>query len=242
MKKTPVRRLLVGALFAFVGALLIDGTAQAQAGCTGPDPFASLGGGPATRAAGSRGYADPGGAGATPPCVHRVAASVCTTPDRSRRSAVGLLQQRLAPAGMRSRAAQVRPPRAGPVAASACTSRTRSRARRRDCYNGGWLRGHGNPGGREAATPVRRQWRFGLQRRGPVRGARRRDLLQRRCSRGHVDPGGGGATSPESAVVHAERTQHPPERSAFVCLNGTCITGRNDGHYNSIASRHGSPT
>ena len=112
--KTSLRRLLVGALFAFVGALLIDGTAHAQAGCTGPDPFAALGGG--TCYAG--GWFPPGmpipGGGASPAPVAGASGAVGLQRrrTRSRHSAAGPATRA---AGSRrawqSRAAEVRPPR-----------------------------------------------------------------------------------------------------------------------------------
>lgn len=81
--KTAVRRLLIGALFAFAGAFLMDDTARAQAGCTGPDPFAALGGGTCYRG----GWLPPGmpitggGQAASVPSPAPARPATCTTPD-----------------------------------------------------------------------------------------------------------------------------------------------------------------
>jgi endonuclease/exonuclease/phosphatase family metal-dependent hydrolase len=86
MRKT-VRRSLVAALFALVGALFIGGAAHAQTGCTSPDPFASLGGGTCFRG----GWLPPGmplptgvSPSPPPPASPRSAPSqpsTCVTPD-----------------------------------------------------------------------------------------------------------------------------------------------------------------
>jgi endonuclease/exonuclease/phosphatase family metal-dependent hydrolase len=84
---TSLRRLLVAALFALVGALSIDGTGHAQAGCSTPDPFAALGGGTCYRGGwfppgmaipdgGSRSTASP-----PPPLDASAQSSTCVTPD-----------------------------------------------------------------------------------------------------------------------------------------------------------------
>ena len=103
--KTTLRRLLVGALFALVGALSIDGTGHAQAGCSTPDPFAALGGGTCYRGGWfPPGMAIPDGGSASPaspaPPLHasavvdmRHAGSVRGARRRD------LLSRRLVPAG-----------------------------------------------------------------------------------------------------------------------------------------------
>ena len=75
--KTAVRRLLLGALFAFAAAFLMDDTARAQTGCTGPDPFAVLGGGTCYRG----GWLPPGLLPPNPNPVPSPTPVTCTTSD-----------------------------------------------------------------------------------------------------------------------------------------------------------------
>ena len=120
--KTSLRRVLVGALFAFVGALLIDGTAHAQAGCTGPDPFAALGGGTCYKGGWfPPGMAIPGGGATSPLPRQRRLRSARRGPVRSARRRTcykgGWFRR-----AWRSQAARYDHPVAAPAAPSACTT------------------------------------------------------------------------------------------------------------------------
>ena len=146
--RTTLRRLLVAALFAFVGALSIDGTAHAQAGCTGPDPFASLGGGTCYRGGWfPPGMAIPDGRSASTaspaPSVDASAQpSICVTPDPFAALGGGTCYNGgWLPPGMRIPSGRgVTTPLPAPVAPSACTTPDPFAALGGGtCYNGGWL-------------------------------------------------------------------------------------------------------
>ena len=158
MKKTPVRRWLVGALFAFLGALSIDGTTRAQVRCTGPDPFASLGGGTCYKGGWlPPGMPIPGAQPATPAPAAPVAASVCATPDPFAALGGGTCYNGgWLPPGMAVPGGQgAAPVPAAPVAPSACTTPDPFAALGGgSCYDGGWLPpGIAVPGGRGATAP-----------------------------------------------------------------------------------------
>jgi endonuclease/exonuclease/phosphatase family metal-dependent hydrolase len=162
--RTTLGCLLVAALFAFVGALLIDGTAHAQAGCTGPDPFASLGGGTCYRggwlppgmpipAGRSRSTASPA------PSVDASAQPKCLTPDPFTALGGGTCYNGgWLPPGMRIPSGRrVTTPSPAPAASSACATPDPFAALGGGtCYNGGWLPpGMPVPSGRGATTPLR---------------------------------------------------------------------------------------
>ncbi|HEY1336122.1 MAG TPA: endonuclease/exonuclease/phosphatase family protein, partial [Bryobacteraceae bacterium] len=157
--KTRLRRLLVAALFAFVGALLIEGSAHAQTGCTTPDPFTSLGGGTCYKGGWfPPGMAIPDGRGATTPAPAPVSRSTCTTPDPFAALGGGTCYQGgWFPPGMAipgGRSATT--PLPASVASSACATPDPFAALGGGtCYQGGWFPpGMAIPGGRDAATPV----------------------------------------------------------------------------------------
>jgi endonuclease/exonuclease/phosphatase family metal-dependent hydrolase len=161
--RTGFRRLLIAALYAFAGALVIDGTAHAQGGCTGPDPFASLGGGTCYRG----GWLPPGmpipgnGSASTASPSSRSASarpSVCVTPDPFAALGGGTCYNGgWLPPGMRI-------PGGRPATTSLPARMTRSTCATPDpfatlgggtCYNGGWLPpGMPIPSGGGAATSL----------------------------------------------------------------------------------------
>jgi len=157
--KTTLRRLLVAALFAFAGALLIDGTAHAQAGCTTPDPFVALGGGTCYKGGWfPPGMAIPRGGGATTPSPAPAAPSACTTPDPFAALGGGTCYKGgWFPPGMAiPRGGGATTPSPAPAAApSACATPDPFAALGGGtCYNGGWFPpGMAVPGGRRAAAP-----------------------------------------------------------------------------------------
>jgi endonuclease/exonuclease/phosphatase family metal-dependent hydrolase len=163
--KTAVRRLLIGALFAFAGALLIDDTAHAQAGCTGPDPFAVLGGGTCYRGGWlPPGMPIPGGGGqvATPsPAPSRP--STCTTPDPFAALGGGTCYQggwlppgMQIPSGGGGAVAASPAPAPAPAVPSTCATQDPFAALGGGtCYQGGWLPpGMSIPGGAGAISPA----------------------------------------------------------------------------------------
>ena len=187
--RTTLRRLLVGALFAFVGALLIDGTAHAQAGCTGPDPFAALGGGTCYKGGWfPPGMAIPGGGR----CDHPVAGAErrlrhARRRTRSRRSAAGPATRA---AGSRrawqSPVAEVRPPR--------CRRQRRLRPARRRTRS---RRSAAGPATRAAGS--RRAWQSPAAEVRPPRCRRQRRLRparrRTRSRRSAAGPATGAAGS-----------------------------------------------
>jgi endonuclease/exonuclease/phosphatase family metal-dependent hydrolase len=163
--KTSFRRLLIGALFAFVSVLLIDGTAHAKAGCTGPDPFAALGGGTCYKGGWlPPGMAIPGGGGqATTPAPAPAPATpaTCTTPDPFAALGGGTCYQGgWLPPGMAVPVTRVTTPSPVPAPASAapsaCTTPDPFAALGGGtCYQGGWLPpGMAVPGGGAAGSPA----------------------------------------------------------------------------------------
>jgi endonuclease/exonuclease/phosphatase family metal-dependent hydrolase len=157
--KTTLRRLLVAGVFAFVGALLIDGTVHAQAGCTTPDPFTALGGGTCYNG----GWFPPGmpiprGPGATTPPPAPAAPAACTTPDPFAALGGGTCYKGgWFPPGMAiPRGPGATPQAPAPAAPSACTTPDPFAALGGGtCYKGGWFPpGMAIPGGPGAAAPA----------------------------------------------------------------------------------------
>ena len=157
--KTAVRRLLIGALFAVAGALSIHDTAHAQTGCTGPDPFAVLGGGTCYRGGWlPPGMPIPGASQAVTPSPAPASSSVCMTPDPFAALGGGTCYQggwlppgMAIPSGSGGTAAPS-PARTAPAGSSTCTTADPFAALGGGtCYQGGWLPpGMSIPGG--AAT------------------------------------------------------------------------------------------
>ena len=157
--KTAVRRLLIGALFAVAGALSIHDTAHAQTGCTGPDPFAVLGGGTCYRGGWlPPGMPIPGASQAVTPSPAPASSSVCMTPDPFAALGGGTCYQggwlppgMAIPSGSGGTAAPSPAPTA-PAGSSTCTTADPFAALGGGtCYQGGWLPpGMSIPGG--AAT------------------------------------------------------------------------------------------
>jgi endonuclease/exonuclease/phosphatase family metal-dependent hydrolase len=157
--KTTLRRLLVAALFAFVGGLVIGGTTHAQAGCATPDPFVALGGGTCYKGGWfPPGMAIPGGGGATTPTPPPPAApATCTTPDPFVALGGGTCYRGgWFPPGMAipggGGATTPAPP---PAAPSGCATPDPFVALGGGtCYNGGWFPpGMAIPGSRSATPP-----------------------------------------------------------------------------------------
>ncbi len=165
--RTTLRRLLVAALFALVGALSINGSAHAQVGCTGPDPFASLGGGTCYRGGWlPPGMPIPGGGSASPapPAPSRDASATsarCVPPDPFVALGGGtcynggwLPPGMPIPGGGSASTAPPAPSRDASAASARCVPPDPFAALGGGtCYNGGWLPpGMPIPGGQRATT------------------------------------------------------------------------------------------
>jgi endonuclease/exonuclease/phosphatase family metal-dependent hydrolase len=156
--KITVRRLLVAALFAFVGAFLIDGSVHAQTGCATPDPFTALGGGTCYNG----GWFPPGmpipGRPVATPSPAPAAPAGCATPDPFTALGGGTCYNGgWFPPGMPipgRRVGTAPSPAPRPAPAGCATPDPFTALGGGTCYNGGWFPpGMSIPGGPVAAAP-----------------------------------------------------------------------------------------
>ena len=264
--RTTLRRLLVAALFALVGALLIDGTAHAQAGCSSPDPFTALGGGTCYRGGWfppGMAIPDGGHASPAPPAPSRDASapsSTCVTPDPFAALGGGTCYRggwfppgmAIPDGGSASPASPAPPPGASAPSSTCVTPDPFAALGGGTCYRGGWFPpGMAIPDG-GSASPAPPAPPLDAQRRR--RHASRR-IRSRRSAAGPAIAAAGSRRACRSRTAEVRprprpnppwprlnRSQLRPERSASACSNGTCITALEPtATTTSIASRHGSP-